>query len=457
MRNRFLKLEKISWKLTLLYSLLFSGVLLLLSTGVLYGVRYFLFEQTYENVRSSTQETVAAILDTNGNLLDNELLSDAQSDSDINIAIADRTGKIVNQSNNYMILGNDVLSRPGVIRRVKNNGMRLMILNTEVKNGEETIAWLQVAYSLERDYKFIGILFMILAISDAFGIATSILAGYLVSRRMLRPIDKITKTAQSISISDLGSRIPAGGADDEILRLAVTFNDMLDRLQDSIDRQSRFVSDASHELRTPISVILGYVNLLDRWGKDDRKVLQESVDAIKNEAMDMKDLTEKLLYLARSDNGKMIVSRESFDLSALLDEILEESRMIAPHIGFSVDAKDKLTVNADRKMIKQLVRNLLDNSIKFSKQDGKIGITAAGDSEGIKLTVRDNGAGMPQEEVEHVFDRFYRVDKARAKETGGSGLGLAIVKSIVDAHGGSIGMESSPERGTVVSIILPKG
>jgi two-component system, OmpR family, sensor histidine kinase ArlS len=459
MRNRILGLQKISWKLTWIYSILFSGVLLLLSAGVLYGVRYYLLDQAYASVRSTAKETVSMILDTkNGkmNLADEELLSEAQQDSDINIVIADANGKIINNADNYQITDNDLLFRPGVIRRIGNNGRRLMILNSSVMDGTKKVAIAQVAYSLEKSYRFINILFILLASSDALGILSSILVGYFLSQRMLKPIDKITKTAQTISINDLASRIPVGNADDEITRLAVTFNDMLDRLKDSIDRQSRFVSDASHELRTPISVISGYVNLLDRWGKDDIKVLQESVDAIKTEATGMRELIEKLLFLARNDSGKMIINKEPFDVVELLQDIADESKLIAPQIEFSIVSNERLMLNADPKMIKQLLRILIDNSIKFTKINGKIGLHAATSDENIRIMVTDNGIGVPSEEVCHIFDRFYRVDKARAKDTGGSGLGLSIAKSISDIHNGDIYMESSPGNGTCVTVVLPQ-
>jgi heavy metal sensor kinase len=383
-------------------------------------------------------------------------LSQPQSDSDINIVIADPQGKIVNQSFNYDIKENDITFRPGVIRRVENNGMRLMIFNSSVMSGNTTLAYLQVAYNLEKDYKFVNILFILLAGSDALGIILSILVGYIVSRRMLKPIDKITKTAQSISISDLEKRIPKGKADDEIARLAVTFNDMLDRLKDSIDRQGRFVSDASHELRTPISVILGYVGLIDRWGKNDRKILQESINAIKNETVSMHELIEKLLFLARSDNGKAAVNKEPVDLLQLFTEVAEESRLIAPGKDISADICGSPRLNADRKMIKQMLRNLVDNSIKFTKPDGSISIHAENAGDNVGITVEDNGTGIPADEISRIFDRFYRVDKARSKETGGSGLGLSIVKSIVDAHGGEIRIDSAPGKGTSIIILLPQ-
>lgn len=458
MRNKFFRMEKISWKLTLLYSLLFSGVLLLLSFCVLYGLRYYMISQAYESVKSSTAETVSMILDTDSgklNLSSNDLLTEAQSDSDISVIIAGPDGKIVNESSNYIIKDNNILSHIGVLRRAEVNGMHLVMLNSEVRSGSRIVAYLQIALSLEKSYRYIGILFWLLAIADSIGILASVLVGYIVSKRMLRPIDKVTRTAQSISINDLGGRIPVGKVDDEISRLAVTFNSMLDRLQDSIEKQAQFVSDASHELRTPISVVLGYASLLDRWGKDDRKVLQESVDAIKNETLGMRELVEKLLFLARNDSGKMPVHKAPFDVSELLRDVAEESSMIAPGRNIACDCPESLTLNADRNLVKQMLRNLIDNSIKFTKSDGTIRIHAATGDESVRIVVEDNGIGVPANEVGHVFDRFYRVDKARAKETGGSGLGLAIVKSIAELHGGDISMESTQGKGTSVTIMLP--
>jgi two-component system sensor histidine kinase ArlS len=458
MKRRLFKFEKISWKLTLLYSLLFSGVLLLLSAGVLYGIRYFMFEQAYTLVRTSSEETISDILDTGGaaTLSDSELLGEAQTDSDINITIADAQGNIVNRSLNFNITSNDVTARPGVIRRIENDGMRLMVYNSRVMSGNELVAYLQVAYNLEKDYGFIKLLFFLLAGSDALGIVLSVFVGYIVGRRMLRPIDRITKTAQSISINELEGRIPLGKADDELAHLASTLNSMLDRLKDSIDRQSRFVSDASHELRTPISVILGYIGLIDRWGKDDRKVLQESVDAIKGEADSMHELIEKLLFLARNDSGKIAATKEPTNLQQLFEDIAEESKMIAPDRNFPIRLYSSMTLNADRKMLKQMLRNLIDNGIKFTKPGGIISLTAMNAGGNIRIVVEDDGTGIPPEEIGRIFDRFYRVDKARAKENGGSGLGLAIVKSIVDAHGGDINIDSEPGKGTRISILLPR-
>lgn len=457
MRNSFLGLGKISWKLTLLYALLFSLVLLILSAGVLFGVRYYLLQQAYDNVRDSSSETASRLLDAGEDLdlSDNDLLGEAQVDTEINIVIASSKGTIVNESSNFYLPDNNVTLRPGVIRRIRTGGMHLMVLDTRVMNGNKIVAWLQVAMSLESSDKFIKILFAQLAVADLLGIVLSVFIGSIISRRMLNPIDKITKTAQSIGIHDLDTRIPVGSADDELARLAVTFNAMLDRLKDSVERQSRFVSDASHELRTPISVILGYAGLLDRWGKEDKKVLQESVDAIKGEALSMRELTERLLFLAKNDSGAVKISREEFCIAELFEEIAEELKLVSPGISISTDAPQDLAVSADRGMVKQMLRDLVDNSVKYTKGSGHLKLIAEEIGGWKQISVCDDGIGIPPEEMDSIFDRFYRVDRARSKETGGSGLGLSIVKSIVDAHGGSIGIDSAPGEGTCIIIKLP--
>lgn len=458
MRNSFLRLKKISWKLTLLYAGLFSLVLLGLSAGVLFGVRYYLFQQAYEAVRASSEATVSRMLDEGAelNLLNGELLDEARVDTDINIAIASPDGKIVNGSSNFYIPDNDATTRPGVIRRLRTGGLHLMILNTKVMGGNGALGWLQVALNLQKSDNFVEILFAQLAFADSLGILLSVLAGYLVGRRMLRPIDRITKTANSIGIRDLDKRIPVGSADDELSRLAVTFNAMLDRLKASVERQSRFVSDASHELRTPISVILGYAGLLDRWGKEDKKVLQESVDAIKHEALSMRELTDRLLFLAKSDGGALKIERETFTVADLLEEVAGDCRLIAPGVAVSVACQEGLRCEADKSMLKEALRNLVDNSVKFTKEGGRIELSAVKDGGRAALSVRDYGIGIPPEEMDNIFDRFYRVDKARAKDTGGSGLGLSIVKGIVDAHGGTVEIESLPGEGTCIVIKLPR-
>jgi signal transduction histidine kinase len=291
--------------------------------------------------------------------------------------------------------------------------------------------------------------------ADLTGIFISILSGFIISREMLRPLSQITATAQSISIHDLNQRINVSGPEDELTKLSTTFNEMIDRLQKSFDRQNQFVSDASHELRTPISVIQGYINLLDRWGKEEKTILQESITVIKNEAANMGELIEKLLFLARGDSSAYNLNREQFWLDEFIEEVFKETQIIASQHRILLKRNDRVLFYGDRKMLKQMLRAILDNGIKFTPSQGEIIINSYLVNDTVKLELEDTGVGIPQTEIPFIFNRFYQVDKARIKIQSGSGLGLAIVKWIVDAHQGNIEVTSRIGGGTRITIVLP--
>ena len=309
---------------------------------------------------------------------------------------------------------------------------------------------------MRSEYRFIKLLFVFMAFADLLGVAFAILTGLLLSRRALQPIDTLTKTARKISVGDLSRRVEVSPADDELSRLAVTFNEMIERLQKSFEKQNRFVSDASHELRTPIAVIKGYADLIDQWAKNDPQILEESVTAIRKEANGMTALVEQLLFLARGDSEKLKPKKENFPASSLLHEVVVESKLVAPNHRFEETAPENLQIYADRKLLKQAFRALIDNAIKYTSKNGTIRLAVSDDASGVKIRVTDTGTGIPENELPRIFDRFYRADEDRSREKGGSGLGLSIVKWIVDVHGGNITVESKKGEGTSVSVRLPK-
>lgn len=257
-----------------------------------------------------------------------------------------------------------------------------------------------------------------------------------------------------INAARLDTRIEFDGAQDELKTLAGSINSMLARINESYRAQARFVSDASHELRTPIAAIQGYANLLDRWGKNDPNVLQESIDAIKEEAADMKDLVEQLLFLARGDNNTMPLQLETFDLANIVETVIREAKMIDGGHEFSADIST-VVIEADAGLIKQALRILVDNAIKYTPAGGSIKITLEENMGSARLDVQDNGIGIPAGDVPLVFERFYRADESRARATGGTGLGLPIAKWIIDRHGGHLEVLSRQDLGTRFSIIIP--
>lgn len=260
---------------------------------------------------------------------------------------------------------------------------------------------------------------------------------------------------ESISISDLDQKIAIDSAQSELKELAEAINSMLDRINEAYRSQVRFVSDASHELRTPIAVIQGYANLLDRWGKHDPQALEESVAAIRSEAQNMRDLVEQLLFLARSDNRTLQLVIEQFSLSELAEELIRETEMIDSEHRFISAIEADVSTKGDKQLIKQMLRIFIDNSIKYTPAGEQIQIRVNGADMLARIVIQDSGIGIPPEDVPHVFDRFFRADESRARKTGGTGLGLSIAKWIIDRHGGNVSLLSRQDIGTRITVELP--
>lgn len=320
-------------------------------------------------------------------------------------------------------------------------------------------------------YVFLSAIFIagrgIIAI-QLFVVVWTLLFGIFEIRRKLTPLDDMAKRAEELSriafdntkFDNLESAIENINPDaqDEFLStgnkdlygIEEAINNLLKRMRDSYRQQSRFVSDASHELRTPIAVIQGYANMLDRWGKDDVNVLEESIEAIKHESNHMKTLVEQLLFLARGDAGRNQLNMQPVSLKNIIHEVFEESKMIdEKHIYELEEDKGDVIIKGDEAMIKQSVRILVDNAAKYTPEGETISLKS-GINGDIKpyFSVKDNGIGMNESDVRHVFERFYRSDEARNRQTGGTGLGLAIAKWIIDRHNGYVDILSRPDIGT---------
>ena len=266
-------------------------------------------------------------------------------------------------------------------------------------------------------------------------------------------LEHLEQAISNVSVDANDIRISTG--DKDLQSIEVALNNLLARMQESKLQQARFVSDASHELRTPISVIQGYVNMLDRWGKEDEAVLNESIEALKNESDHMKDLIEQLLFLARGDSGRNTLKPVEVDLNDLVQEVYEESMMIDETHPYEFSACPGCMVRGDVAMLKQSIRIFVQNAAKYSEGGDTIHFTVGRSEQGVYYQVQDEGIGMQASEVVHIFERFYRSDEARNSETGGSGLGLSIAKWIVDAHDGQIDVLTRPDFGTRFRVTFP--
>lgn len=292
--------------------------------------------------------------------------------------------------------------------------------------------------------------------------------------RLLSPLHQMSETAEQLSRTgfdeqkyhDLEDAIAAispsapdarlSTGDSDLLGLENAVNNLLTRMHESYRQQIRFVSDASHELRTPISVIRGYGDMLDRWGKEDPKVLGESIAAIRSEADNMQQLVEQLLFLARGDAGRNQPKLKPMDLSKLMREVYEEYAMIDKNHGWRLQADEVVPAVGDPAQLKQAVRILCDNAAKYSALGDPITLRSFVDEQGVPcFAVQDNGAGIAPADIPHIFERFYRADPARARNTGGTGLGLSIAKWIVDRHKGYFQVISREGVGTRMVVCLP--
>ncbi|OOP74586.1 sensor histidine kinase [Clostridium beijerinckii] len=462
-----IKNAKISIKLTILYAFMFSLVLLILNASILYGVKYHLYNQANKEIQDTQNVMLNTIVSKNQqlDLSNEEIFSDIPHNENIDIRIIQEDGTILNSSGSFDykiknhhdktdILEDIISTAEEKAIHLEEKGKELLYKKVEFESNKYGNVYIEIIKNMDNEYYFLEVLFGFMAIADFIGMISSLLLGYIVSKRMLKPISYITKAAENISINNLKERINGTDSDDELNRLINTFNTMIDRLQESFDRQVQFVSDASHELRTPITVIQGYANLLDRWGKDDREALEKSIYAIKLEAGNMASLVEKLLFLAKGDSGTQVIEKKEFYLNELVDEVVLESRLIAPRHIITNNKNNIVNITADYKMIKQMLRIFIDNSIKFTTEENKIDVSLEAQEEFIKLTVSDTGIGIPKDEIENIFHRFYIVDKSRSKEKGGTGLGLSIAKWIVYMHKGNITVESEEGKGTKVTVTL---
>lgn len=300
-------------------------------------------------------------------------------------------------------------------------------------------------------------------------------SGTAQVRRQLRPLNQIAVRAQQLSemafdetkyhnledaISNLKVDAVENGIhmhDKDLQGIETALNGLLERIRASYKQQSQFVSDASHELRTPIAVIQGYVNMLDRWGKADTAILEESIEAIKNEANHMQKLVEQLLFLARGDSNRQNLDMKVHELNSIMREVYEESLMIDENHVYRFEESGNVQVYGDCDMLKQSARILIDNAAKYTRQGGEILIRVGAWKDGSPFYgIQDNGIGMSGQDVAHAFDRFYRADSVRNSKTGGTGLGLSIAKWIIDRHQGYYDIVSREGLGTRFSVVFPK-
>lgn len=334
---------------------------------------------------------------------------------------------------------------------ITKSGERIIYMRVPLFDDGQAIAMLEVNRILDELDDYLQILIAALSVTSAGAILFAIFGTYWFTSRLTEPISQMVTTMREIDRSGKLRKIELGEREEsaELHQLIRAFNQMIDRLDRTFERQKFFVADASHELKTPLTVISSYANILKRWGADDESVRKEAIDAIARETTRLQSLTKSMLTLAEAEQEDWL-TLETFDVIPVIDEI---ATMMETTFQRSIRVKTlshNVKMVGDKDKIQQLLVILIDNAIKYSKEPIDISISL---TKGIvRIEVKDKGIGISENEIPNLFERFYRVDGARARTTGGVGLGLAIAKRIIDLHEGKVEVFSLPNIGT--SIIL---
>ncbi len=297
---------------------------------------------------------------------------------------------------------------------------------------------------------------LLLAVIPALLLAAS-LSGYWISRKALAPVDEITRAAQEISGRNLSARLAVPNSGDELARLAETLNAMLERIDLGLKQVAQFTADASHELRTPIALMRTRAELaLRRPRSADEN--QATIAQLHCEIVRTSELVEKLMLLARADSGASLLRLEPVELLQLARDVMAQTSVLAEHKQLELEGKlasGALWVHGDAQYLRQLLVILIDNAVKYTPAPGKVTISLCALNGSAKVSVSDTGIGIETEDLESIFERFYRADKARSRETGGAGLGLAIGRWIAETHGGTLTAQSKAGVGSTFTVNLP--
>ena len=291
---------------------------------------------------------------------------------------------------------------------------------------------------------------------DVLGIIAALLIGRYLSRRVLTPIKTMNDLAREIAFDKLGGRIPIGTADDELSDLAKTLNQMLDRLQGGINRQQQFVSDASHELRTPAAVIKGYIEFIETYGTKDEELLRENLKIIGSEAQNMQALLENLLFISRTDQNRQKLNKKTLDLDDIVGDVMQKMKVAIKTHKVELLKNEPAQIFGDETTIRQMIRIFLDNAVKYTPEGGAIKVSSEVAGDKVLLSISDTGIGIAPENLNKIFDRFFRVGSEElVSVANGSGLGLSIAKWIADSHSIKISVASELGAGTTFTLTIP--
>lgn len=451
----------IRWRLTAWYGLVMSAALTAFGGAVYLITQHHLIERIDDGLREELADVMSEVeraTDRDGMLamFDRRFAGHKGFDFQVTTPAGDRLFANPRLGDRRLPIPDVPASspRPDYRTIAVENGNRWRLVTRRAKGpGEDLIV--QVSRSLEDHEHELQELLTALMIAGPAALLLALGGGYLLARRALDPVDRMAAAARDIDARRLSRRVEVVNADDELGRLGATLNGMLDRLERSFREMQRFTADASHEIRTPLSVIRSEAEI--GLGSSDPEVQRELLGNILEECERLGWITNQLLTLSREDAGITTTVREPVNFGRLVRDAAETMRPLADakKQRLAIDAPDWPVVAGDPVRLRHVIYNLLDNAIKYTPEGGAVVAAVRITGREVWLTVKDDGVGITAEHLPHVFERFYRVDKARSRSEGGTGLGLAIVQSIVAAHEGRVELVSEVNRGTTVRVTLP--
>ena len=457
----------IRWRLTLWFALILCAILIISGIVLHILLQRYLIDQVDENLSVYSARVHGTLHPQEiPDPLDYEVIHSKLppinefASPGIYIQLIDRSGNVVVKSNNLgeqeLPVNPSLISQGfagnAVIETVAAGGsasIRMMVSPLYLR---DQVLLLEVAQSLNHIDTAMSRVRWALMASILVALILASVSGGAVVRGALAPVSRITKTAKDIETSsDLSRRVDYKGTSDEIGELAATFDHMIRHLDEVFQSQRHFVADASHELRGPLTVIRGNLDLLKRkLGEEERR---ESLKAIERESIEMSKIVDDFLLLAEVESGQP-AHQQTVPLKNILAEEIKRTKALVGGRKIILERQEDLTVQGDPQRLRQLLANLVDNAIKYTLEDGTITLSLFRDDSWARLEVADSGIGITPEHLPHIFDRFYRVDKARSRGSGGTGLGLAIVKGIAEQHDGKVTVTSEPGKGSKFTVWL---
>ncbi len=456
----------IRWRLTLWYALLLAVAMALFSSTLYIVLRQQLYTSLDEHLLDEAALTLAAVQVDDG--VPRLELGTASGGSDNLLRLLDADGRIMRDPGDAFagvpvdraVVASVLAGETSYSTALDDDNEPIRIISVPVRAaGPDGMVAGVLQVGLDRDEidEPLARLLQALALAGPFVLLFSAVGGYLLAGRALAPVTTITDVAERIGPRDLGARLDLDLPNDELGRLARTFDAMLARIYIAFERLRRFAGDAAHEFRTPLSMMRSQVDIaLSR--PRSAAFYQDALQRLDGDVDRMTGLVSTLLTLTRADAGQLALDGAPFDVADTFDLVVELYTPIAAVARFALlSAAAPAPLVADEDLLVQVLVNLIDNALSHTPAGGTVTLGCGMDNGHIRLWVDDTGEGIAPEHHDRVFDRFYRVDAGRSRERGGTGLGLAICRAIVEALGGSISLASAPDRGTRVDVLLPQG